>query len=115
MHYELSTLRDGWRETSTSEEDQAIQSIQEMTGWSAEVCEEAMMQAQWQLAEAEQRFLEDSAQAFHDKHGFYPSEKIRFSCKVEINGYTITRRRVKTRHVSEASRLLYSWSIANQE
>ena len=110
MHYELSSLRDGWRETSTAEADQAIAALQEFTGWDAEACEEAIAEASCKLAEAEHRYLQEKAQAFYDEHGRYPSGQINFSCKVELNGYTVTRRRVKTRHVSESSRLLYSWS-----
>jgi len=110
--YELSQLRQGWQETSNHQEETAVEAIQELTGWDSERAEEAFMQAQWQLAEAEQRITENSAQAHFDKYGRYPSKPFSPRCKVEIDGYTVSRGRVKTCHCSESSRTKYTWKKA---
>jgi len=110
--YELSQLRKGWHEASTHEEDAAIEAIQELTGWDIERAEEAFMQAQWLLAEAEQRVTEEAAQAHYDKYGSWPTRPFWPRCKVEIDGYSVSRGHVKTAHSSESARMKYIWKKA---
>ena len=107
--YELSQLHKGWRETSSDQEDAAIEAIQEITGWNSRQAEEAFMEAEKQLYLAEKRTTEDSAQAYYDKHGSYPTKPFHPHCKVEIDGYIVSRRRVKTIHSSERRRMKYTW------
>jgi hypothetical protein len=110
--YELSQLRQGWKENDTQQEDAAIETIQSFTGWDAELAEYAFAQAQWELAEAEQRIREDAAQKYFDKCGHYPTKPFYPRCEVEIGGYIVSRGRVKTRHCSESSRVQYIWKKA---
>jgi hypothetical protein len=110
--YEISQLRDGWQETDTQQEDEAIKAIQEFTRWDVNRAEEAFAQAYWKLAEAEQRIIEDAAQAHFDKHGRYPTKPLCPQCEVEIDGYVVTRLRVRAAHCSESSRMRYAWKKA---
>lgn len=110
ISYEISGLNQGWYETSDHQENDALASIQSLTGWTAEQCEEAHNDAAAALAGAEHDFAQEKAQDFYDQHGFYPTKTFKPRCSVEYKGYSVTRHQIKTHHSSERCRFKYTWS-----